>query len=183
LTVNSPEVPVRVIVITGSMGAGKTTVMAEASDLLAAAGISHAAIDMDTLGIMHLPTPAAFDLACRNLASVWANYAAAGLTRLLLAEAVESQDDLDRIRRAVPDSQVVVCRLTARLETMERRVGLREPGMLQASFVARVAELDAQLDAARLEDFRLDNDAAPVTDTARALLVRAGWIPPAAAGV
>lgn len=167
---------VQVIVITGSMGAGKTTVMAEASDILAAAGIVHAAIDMDTLGIAHVPDGAALDLACRNLASVWANYAQAGVTRLLLAEAIESGDDLDRIRRAIPEAQVVVCRLTASLETMERRVGVREPGMHHASFVGRVAELDARLDAARLEDFSLDNDAAVVTDIARAMLVRAGWM-------
>jgi hypothetical protein len=167
---------VQVLVITGSRGSGKTTVMAEASDILAAAGIVHAAIDMDVLGIAHVPSAGALDLACRNLASVWANYAASGVTRLLVAEAVESGDDLDRIRRAIPDSELVVCRLTASLETMERRVLLREPGMLQASLVARVAELDAQLDAARLEDFSLDNDAAAVTDTAGALLVRAGWL-------
>jgi adenylate kinase len=45
---------VRVIVITGSMGAGKTTVLGEASDLLAAHGITHAAIDLDALGVSHL---------------------------------------------------------------------------------------------------------------------------------
>lgn len=168
--------PVRVIVITGSMGAGKTTVMAEASDILTAADIAHAAIDMDALGVAHVPAAASFDLAYRNLASVWANYAAAGVTRLLLAEAVESRDELDRIARAIPESEVVVCRLTAPRQTMEQRVRVREPGRLQASFVARVADLDACLDAAHLEDFRLDNDDTPVTDTARALLERAGWL-------
>ena len=40
---------VPVIVITGNMGAGKTTILAEASDLLTAGGIVHAAIDLDTL--------------------------------------------------------------------------------------------------------------------------------------
>ncbi len=44
-----------VLVITGSMGAGKTTVMAEASDLLSAAGVSHAAIDLDALAIIRTP--------------------------------------------------------------------------------------------------------------------------------
>src|SRR5688572_8661223 len=167
---------IQVIVITGAMGAGKTTVMAEASDILAAAGIVHAAVDMDTLGIAHVPDGAALDLASRNLASVWRNYAGAGVTRLLLAEAIESADDLERIRRAIPHAQVVVCRLTASLETMEQRVGVREPGMHHDLLVARVAELDARLSAARLEDFTLDNDAAAVTDTARAMLVRAGWM-------
>jgi hypothetical protein len=167
---------VKLIVITGSMGSGKTTVMAEASDILTAADVAHAAIDLDALGVAHVPGGASFDLAYRNLASVWANYAFAGVTRLLLAEAVENRDELDRIVRAIPASEVVVCRLTARRETMEQRVRVREPGMLQACLVGRVGELDACLDAAHLEDFRLDNDDTPVTGTARALLERAGWM-------
>jgi predicted kinase len=167
---------VKVIVISGSMGSGKTTVMAEASDLLAAAGVIHAAIDLDGLGIGHVPEGAWPDLAYRNLASVWENYARTGATRLLLAEAVESADELDRILEAVPNAEVVVCRLTARLETMERRVAAREPGMLQHTFVARVAALETLLDAAQVEDFSLSNDDGSITDVARELLVRAGWL-------
>jgi hypothetical protein len=167
---------VKVIVITGSMGAGKTTVMAEASDLLAAAGVIHAAIDLDGLGIGHVPEGAWPDLAYGNLASVWQNYARAGATRLLLAEAVESDEELDRIRSAIPNSEIVVCRLRARLETMQQRVLAREPGMLQSTFVARVAALDALLEAAQLEDFSLSNDEGSITDVARELLVRAGWL-------
>ena len=166
---------VRVIVISGSMGSGKTSVMAEASDLLAAAGVIHAAIDLDALGIGHVPEGAWPDLAYRNLAAVWQNYARAGATRLLLAEAVETAEELDRIQAAVPESEIVVCRLTARLETMRRRVLAREPGMLQDTLVARVAELNALLDAAELEDFSLVNEAS-VTDVAREMLARAEWL-------
>lgn len=167
---------IKVIVISGSMGSGKTTVLAEASDLLAAEGVIHAAIDLDTLGIGHLPEEAWLDVAYRNLASVWENYARAGATRLLLAEAVESRAELDRIRKAIPNAKVVVCRLRAQLGTMRQRVVAREPGMLQDTFVARVAELETLLDAAQLEDFSLRTDEGPVTDVARQLLVRAGWL-------
>jgi predicted ATP-binding protein involved in virulence len=38
------------LIITGTMGAGKTTVLGEASDILALRGIVHAAIDLDALG-------------------------------------------------------------------------------------------------------------------------------------
>lgn len=44
---------VPLLIISGSMGAGKTTVLSEASDLLAQAGIPHAAIDLDWLSVMH----------------------------------------------------------------------------------------------------------------------------------
>jgi len=95
------------------------------------------------------------DLPYRNLASVWQNYAVAGARRLLIAEAVENVGELDRIRDAVPGAQIIVCRLTASLETMRQRVSLREPGMLREACVARVAELEAVIDVAALGDFSL----------------------------
>jgi len=38
------------------MGAGKTAVLGEASDILAQRQIIHAAIDLDALGVAHLPS-------------------------------------------------------------------------------------------------------------------------------
>jgi hypothetical protein len=166
-----------VLVITGSMGSGKSTVLAEASDLLAAHGTIHAAIDLDTLGVGHVPEGAWPDLGYRNLAAVWENFARFGATSLLLAEAVESVEELDRIRAAIPEGDIIVCRLTAPLATMQRRVAAREPGMLQHTFVARVAVLEEILDDADLEDFTVHNDGRSVTDVARDVLAGAGWLP------
>jgi len=64
------------LIITGSTGAGKTRVLAEASDI-PALQIVHAAVDLDALGLAHLPSETANDevmygslqLACRNYAS------------------------------------------------------------------------------------------------------------------
>ena len=154
------------LVISGSMGAGKTTVLGEASDLLAARGVVHAAIDLDALSLGHF----AGDLAAPNLAAVWSNYAAAGITRLLLAEA---DVDRERIREAVPGAEIVVCRLRASLDTMQQRVRLREPGMRQEEFVARVAELERTIGG---EDFSVGNDGRGITEVARDVLVRAGWL-------
>jgi predicted kinase len=167
---------VLLIVITGTMGSGKTTVMAEASDMLMARGVRHAAIDLDALGIAYVPGTRLEDLVYRNLWSVWSNYAALGIDRLLLAAAVENPAELNKIRAVLPDAATVICRLTASLKTMEERVSVREPGILHDTFVARVAELDAILDAARLEDFLLSNDDRPVSEVATDLLARAGWI-------
>ena len=129
---------VSVLVISGSMGAGKTTVLGEASDLLTAEGILHAAIDLDGLSIGQMPD----DMTARNLAAVWSNYAGAGITRLLIAEAIDSADKLERIRRAVPGAEIVVCRLRASLGTMQERVRVREPGMRQEEFIRRVVDLE-----------------------------------------
>src|SRR5260370_841750 len=117
------------------MGSGKTTVVAEVSDILTTRGIPHAAIDLDALGCFHLPagTPDQ-DWMYRNLKSVWANYAAAGLKSLLIARAMEDRAELDRFREAVPCAKIVMCRLKASIRTMQERVWVREPGMLQQKF-------------------------------------------------
>ncbi|HYL95275.1 MAG TPA: hypothetical protein VET69_05650, partial [Terriglobales bacterium] len=78
------------LIITGSMGSGKTAVLDEASDILALRGIAHAGVDLDSLLIVHLPSGVRDeDVVFRNLRCVWENYAALGVMRLLLARALE----------------------------------------------------------------------------------------------
>jgi len=78
------------LIITGTMGAGKTSILGEASDILALRGIVHAAIDLDALGLAHLPAAAGSDgVMYRNLQSVCENYASLGVNRLLLARAID----------------------------------------------------------------------------------------------
>ena len=167
---------VNVIVISGSMGSGKTTVLGEASDVLSAASIPHAAIDLDAIATALLPPDQSRELADRNLAAIYANMTAAGITHLLLAEAVEDAPALDRLRTAMSGSTVVVCRLTAAVPTMQQRLRVREPGMLQAQFLARAAELDLILQRGAVETFTVANDGRPITDVAREMLHRAGWL-------
>jgi len=165
------------LIITGSMGSGKTAVLFEASDVLASRNIPHAAIDLDALGTAHLPAGVQDkELMYRNLRSVWENYAQIGLKRLLLARAIENREELECCREAVKAENVVVCRLTASIQTMQGRVQSREIGALQDSFVARVAELSAVLDHARLEDIAVNNENRTVTDTALEMLTRSGWL-------
>lgn len=77
------------------MGAGKTTVLGEASDILALRHITHAAIDLDALGLARLPSLASNDsVTYRNLQSVCKNYASHGVQRLLLARAIEDRAEL-----------------------------------------------------------------------------------------
>jgi hypothetical protein len=140
------------------MGAGKTSILAEASDILTMRHITHAAIDLDGLGLAHLPSPAGNDgMMYRNLQSVCMNYASAGVRRLLLARAMEGRAELDLCRSIVAAPTTVVCRLTASIETMERRVKARESGLMQRKYVSRVAKLNAVLDEARLDDVTVIN--------------------------
>jgi hypothetical protein len=165
------------LIITGSMGAGKTSVLGEASDILALRQITHAAIDLDALGLAHLPSVSGNDgVMYRNLQSVCENYASLGVRRLLLARAVENHAELELCRSAVSAKGVVVCRLTANVGTMERRIKGRESGLSQREYVARVAKLNDILDRARLENFTVSDENRSLSEVGYEMLLKAGWI-------
>jgi hypothetical protein len=171
------------LIITGTMGAGKTTVLGEASDILTQRQVIHAGIDLDALGLARLPSTSTFTSATdtdgvmySNLRSVWENYAALGVRRCLLARALEERVQLELCREIVSASSTIVCRLTAGIETMKQRVEIRESGMSQREYVARVAKLNIILDQSKLEDFTVANENRSVTEVALEMLVKSGWI-------
>jgi hypothetical protein len=165
------------LIITGTMGAGKTSVLAEASDILALRQIAHAAIDLDGFGVAYLPTAATTDAVMyENLRLVCQNYIAHGVNRFLIARTIEDRAQLELCRDYTSATHTTVCRLTAGLDVMQERVKDREPGLLQRELCARVAKLNAILDAVRLEDIAVANENRCVTDVAMEMLVKAGWL-------
>src|SRR5688500_7617641 len=88
------------LIVTGPMGAGKSTAADAVSDALRAAGVPHGFVDLDAFTCY----PAAPDdpfrqrLALANLAAVWPNFAASGARYLVLARVVESRAELDGYR-------------------------------------------------------------------------------------
>jgi gluconate kinase len=159
------------------MGAGKSTVMAEASVQLTTHGVLHGAADLDEFAFGHY-VQAPDELMLRNLVSVWGNYAAAGADHLLISKPFDTMAKREQLRSALPDAKIVICRLRAQLDTMRRRVATRELAFSNRDqLVARVAELERYLDAGLVEDFSVDNDDRPVAEVAREVLARAGWLP------
>jgi hypothetical protein len=159
------------------MGAGKTSILGEASDILATRHIVHAAIDLEALGLALLPSAAGNDdVMYRNLRAVCQNYVALGVQRFLVARALETGSQLNLCRDAVPAENTIVCRLTAHIKTMQQRVRTRDSGLSQWKYVARVQELNLILDGARLEDFSVTNEDRSLTDVAHEMLIKAGWI-------
>jgi hypothetical protein len=159
------------------MGAGKSAVLAEASDILSLRHMIHAAIDLDALGLACLASTASNDsvMYC-NLQSVCKNYAAAGVKRVMLARAMEDRAEFEFCRTAVAATNTVVCRLAASVKTTQERVTMRESGLLQRKYVARVPKLDFFLDPAKLEDFIVVNENRTVSEVANEVLVKARWI-------
>jgi hypothetical protein len=164
------------LIITGSMGSGKTSVLGEASDLLALRHITHAAIELDTLGLAYIDSGDTKTVMYRNFECACNNYAALGVTRLLLARAMEDRAELELCRGIVSATNTVVCRLIASIETMEQRVTMRESGVRQQDYLARVAKLNSILDRARLEEFTVNSASRSVTEVAEEMLIKAGWI-------
>jgi adenylylsulfate kinase-like enzyme len=168
--------PVKVLALSGSMGAGKSTILGEASELLRGADVHHAALDLDHFSQGHYRETSADELMLRNLSSVWNNYAAAGATHLLVAKPFDTVMKRQQLAAVIPGADIVVCRLTAPLPTMQERVRRREQGSNQAFFIQHVATLERLLDANQIEDFTVDNDGRPATDVAHEVLTVATWL-------
>jgi hypothetical protein len=146
--------------------------MGEASDILAPRQIVHTVMRSDWPIFRRL---VAAMLRC-NLWSVCENDAGHGVERFLVARAIERFGELKTCRNAVAAIETVVCRLVAGIETMERRVRMRETGATQRDDVARVAKLNDILGRARLENFSIANEDRSPSDVALEMLVRAGGI-------
>lgn len=149
----------RSLLITGTVGAGKTTTAYAIGDLLRERGLAHAVIDLDELHRLW-PAPAGDgfnqQVELANLAAVAANYRNAGAERLVLAGVV--LHDRARYERALGEP-VVLCRLRPPLDRVDARLIARhEPGEERDWHVARAPELDVLLDDADTADLAIDVD-------------------------
>jgi len=171
---------VPVVLITGVVGVGKTTITGEASRLLREAGIAAAAIDLAVIGNCW-PAPPDDpwneDVIHRNLACMWANYQQAGAARLLLCRVLESRGLLARVREAVPGAEITVVGLRAPLETVRARIRARESGRDPQWYLDVAEYLAPRLENAGVEDHVLANHGRPAADVAAEVLSVAGWLP------
>jgi chloramphenicol 3-O-phosphotransferase len=178
-TVSRQQPAIPVLVITGPVGVGKTSVAAAMSELLANATLAHALIDLDWLRWCS-PSPSDdpfhIDLGLANLALVWANYYAAGAQRLILTDIVESRALLAQYQAAIPAASITVVRLQASLATIQRRLTGREVGSSLAWHQQRAAELVAQWDAQPVEDLRVDTEEKSALAIAEEILTRSQWL-------
>jgi hypothetical protein len=172
--------PVPVLLITGPVGVGKSTIAAEAATLLRQADIPHALIDLDQLE-QSWPVPADDPwnerVAHRNLSCVWANFRQAGADRLILTRVLEARSLLVRVTEAVPGAQITVVRLRAPLAVLHERIRSREAS--DPSWYLEAATDTAKVfERAQVEDHLVDNESRPATVVAEEVLRRVGWLNP-----
>jgi hypothetical protein len=171
--------PVDVVIVSGTLGAGKTAVADEISVLLQEAGLPHGLIEVDGLDqCFPAPTDDLWGerLACANLEAVARNFRARGARFLVLARAIQSRDHLRGYRDAIPGARITVVRLDASSATIRSRLERREVGSLQTWFLGRADGLAAELKAASVEDFAVSNDGRPVREVSSEILERLGWL-------
>jgi hypothetical protein len=169
--------PVPVLIVSGTIGVGKSAVASEMSEILCDRQVPHAYVDLDSLS-WSWPPVGQFNnvLAFKNLAAVWANYREVGCERLIVSYVVECLDELDCYRQAVPGASITVCRLVASQATRESRIRQREIGAGLEWHLNRTVELEEILQKAALEDFQVENDGRPIHDVALEVLEKAGWL-------
>ncbi len=169
-----------VLLITGPVGVGKTAVLSEITELLEAAGVPFAAVDLDNLSWCYptLPSDDRFrsGLTFKNLAAVWRNFRVAGAERLAVARVVEARSELGLYHEAVPAAEITVVRLRASDAELQERVARLGIGIGRDWHAARATELAGIMDRARVEDLLFETDGRSVNEIAREILERTGWL-------
>ena len=116
---------VRVVVITGPPGAGKTTVLMALMGLLEAEEAGYAAVELDALALVN-PWPDD-DAAFEHIELVADSFRRRGYPLLLVTATVEDREYLHRLLGALPSDEVVLVRLDAPTELLRERLTRREP--------------------------------------------------------
>jgi predicted kinase len=170
------------LLLTGTVGVGKTAVAEAIGDLLRDAGVPKAVVDVDWLRAAWPPPPGdPFNraMALRNLAAVGANYLDAGAVRLVLAGVVETPEDREAHAAALGVPLTVV-RLVADPDVVRARLLRRHDQDDDARrwHLHRAGELHAIQEDSAVEDHRVDTSSRTVPETAAAVLASVGWAAP-----
>ena len=174
-----PDAPAaRAILLTGTMGSGKTAVTIAIGELLEQREQPYALVDLDWLGWVD-PAPSSRltqrAVLSENLRLIWPTFREAGVERLVLARYVEDRAQLDEFRAALPGVQLAVVRLVASQPVIERRLRGRDTGGQLAEHLAETAEFAARGEASALEDAVVENGDRSLDDVAAEVLTAAGW--------
>ena len=168
------------LLLTGTVGSGKTTTAERIGERLKSNGMPHAVVDLDAIR-QFWPAPggdpfgSAMEL--QNLGALVANYVGAGARRLVLAGVCESKADRTRYERvlAVP---LTVCRLRVDADTVDHRLRERhrhDDIQLLQWHRERAGELDRVLDQADVADMEVAVGQRSRDEVADAVLSLLAW--------
>ncbi|GHC39923.1 hypothetical protein [Streptomyces cinnamoneus] len=168
------------LLIGGGAGVGKTTVSWEVSAALQRKGTAHCLIEGDFMDQIH-PAPAGDPhrsaITERNIAAVWANYAALGQRRLIYTNTVSILEG-PMVSRAMGGDEVrATCvLLTADDATVRQRLAQREIGSQLGPHIERSLHMRRRLeDEAPAGTVRIPTDGRSVQEIATHVIRAAAW--------
>jgi adenylylsulfate kinase-like enzyme len=166
-----------VLLLTGTVATGKTTVAAEIGEILAPA-TAHVIVDLDRLAwgfIPDAPDETIRKLRTDNLAVIWPNLRSARLRHVVISGAIATTAELRQTRAAIGGSYLTVVRLVTSASLLETRLKRRDTGRLLEDHLAIMPLLERSMNQANLEDFRVTNDDRSPREVAMEVLERIGW--------
>ena len=137
------------VVLTGPPGAGKTSVLTALADALSDDDIPHAAVEVEAVVRTH---PALGDEQwARHVQAMCALHREAGHELLLVAQTLETDEDVVKLKRAVGADEYLLVRLEAPPATLVARIVDREPESWSGlpELVAHARQLAAGMPALR----------------------------------
>jgi len=169
--------PKGILLLTGTVGTGKTTVAVEIGEKLARMDLPNAVIDLDWLGWVNVGDDFnRYDhLIMQNLISTWGNYRAIGVEYLVLAKALLQQDPVNMLFSAFPNSSITIVRLTASKETIEYRLSRRDNGKTLHEHLTEMVDMNQVMDELNLEQATVETDNAAVEELARKVITITNW--------
>lgn len=164
-----------ILIITGTVGVGKTSVGDEMFEILQSRSESVALINIDELGYVS-PRPADDPynkvIRLKNLAAVWRNYADLGTKLAIIPTVVETIDELEAYKKAIPDARFFIVRLDASSKILEDRIKNRSLGGDEAWHLKRATELTEILENNQIEDMTVATDGKTISVIASEVLAK-----------
>ena len=170
----------RVIIITGPPGAGKTSTMWRLGEILTSRHISHAVIDVDYVrNFFPAPEDDPFNsrLAMKNVEAMAKNFRAAGARCLIFADVVEHPELAIGYGEAIPGSDVHVVRLDVPMEGLLARLEARESTETIEWYRNRARELQGIMEDRRIGNLVIDVGAHTVDEVAIEIAACLGYAP------
>lgn len=170
---NSPQ-KISVLLITGTVGVGKTSIADEVYEILRAKNDPAALINIDELGYA-VPYPdndrLNTKLQLKNLSAIWPNYAELGVESLIIPCVIENENDVEGFRNVIPSSDIYIIRLTAPLSTIEDRIKGRLMGGSLDWHLKRARQLEKIFELQSFEDILISNEAKTIAEVADEIIV------------